>query len=176
MGEYLVNLLSKDNIDIFVTSRAEKISQGNIHYLRGDAHDLTFLNDILNEFWDVIVDFMNYNTLEFENRIDLLLKSTSQYVFLSSSRVYAGLNKIITEESPRLLDICTDKDFLSTDEYSLSKARQENILKISNFNNWTIIRPYITYSKNRLQLGVFEKEDWLFRALNGKTIILSNEI
>ena len=69
-----------------------------------------------------------------------------------------------------------DEEYLKTDEYALSKARQEKILEESGYLNWTIIRPYITYSKERLQLGIYEKEDWLYRVLNGKTIIFSKDI
>lgn len=176
MGAYLVDLLLRDNIEVFVTSRKQRLSQGKLYYLQGDAQDIIFLRDILCKHWDVIIDFMNYSTLNFKNRVDLLLKSTSQYIFLSSSRVYANSDKLITEESSRLLDISDDEEFLSTDEYSLAKARQEDILRYSGYNNWTIIRPYITYSENRLQLGFFEKEGWLFRALMGKTIVLSDAI
>ena len=56
-----------------------------------------------------------------------------------------------------------DEEYLKTDEYALSKARQEDILHRSGKNNWTVIRPYITYSEIRLQLGVLEKELWLYR-------------
>jgi nucleoside-diphosphate-sugar epimerase len=47
-------------------------------------------------------------------------------------------------------------------------------LENSGSKNWTIIRPYITYGRYRLQLGVLEKEEWLFRALGGRTVILSS--
>jgi nucleoside-diphosphate-sugar epimerase len=65
---------------------------------------------------------------------------------------------------------------LSTDEYGLSKARQENILFSSKLSNWSIIRPYITFGIDRLQLGVFEKEEWLYRGLNGRSIVFSKDI
>lgn len=54
--------------------------------------------------------------------------------------------------------MCRDEDYIKTDEYALQKARQENILLGSKYKNWTIIRPYITYNKERLQLGVLEKK------------------
>lgn len=49
-------------------------------------------------------------------------------------------------------------------------------LEIQVKKNWTIIRPYITFSENRLQLGVLEKEEWLYRALKGRTIVFSKDI
>ena len=119
---------------------------------------------------------MVYTTAGFKERVNYLLDATTQYVFLSSARVYADSEQPITETSPRLLDISQDEEFLSTDEYSLSKARQEDILRNSGRNNWTIIRPYITYSENRLQLGVLEKEEWLYRAIHGRTIVFSIDI
>lgn len=176
MGIHLVQLLADNGIDTVVTSRSKRTSEGCVSYLLGNAHDLEFLEPILDKHWDVIVDFMVYKTYELLNRIDLLLSATTQYVFLSSARVYAGSDFHIDESASRLLDVSTDKEFLATDEYSLAKARQENILMKNGNSNWTIIRPYITYSESRLQLGVLEKEEWLYRALNRRTIVFSNDI
>lgn len=85
-------------------------------------------------------------------------------------------DSLIEESSKRLLDTSTDQTFLQSDEYSLAKAREENFLLSSPNRGWTIIRPYITYYDERLQLGVFEKETWLRRALVGKKIVFSKNI
>lgn len=176
IGVHLVKNLSKNGFDTYVTSRSYKKAENNLSYLKGDAKDISFLKEILIEHWDTIIDFMVYSTEEFKNRVDFLLSSTSQYVFLSSARVYAESVQPITETSDRLLDVSKDTEFLLTDEYALAKARQEDILKNSGRINWTIVRPYITFSKERLQLGVLEKEDWLYRALRGRTIVFSSDI
>lgn len=176
MGNYLSDILSRDNHQVTVTSRSKRDSAGNVTYIKGNAHDLVFLESVLKKRWDAIVDFMVYSTPEFEERHKTLLNATNQYIFLSSSRVYAESDVEIKESSPRLLDVSKDTTFLSTDEYSLTKARQEDILKNSGMKNWTIIRPYITFSAYRLQLGVLEKEQWLYRALKGRTIVFSEDI
>ena len=177
MGTHLVDLLNQQGHEVTVTSRSRSDTAGHVHYQKGDAHDLRFLNPILaKERWAAIIDFMLYSTPAFEARAQLLLEATDQYVFLSSSRVYARSSTPLTEDSPRLLEVSTDQDYLATDEYALTKARQENILFASGRSNWTIIRPYITFSSNRLQLGVLEKEDWLFRALKNRTIFFSKDI
>ena len=176
MGIHLVELLSKRGIEVYVTSRTKRDTSGNISYVQGNAQDIDFLETLLQERWDAIVDFMVYSTDCFKDRIELLLNASSHYFFLSSARVYADSEVPITETTSRLLDKSVDKEYLSTDEYSLAKARQEDILQNSKFTNWTIIRPYITYSQNRLQLGVLEKEEWLFRALHGRTIVFSKDI
>lgn len=177
MGTYLKDLLDQQGNQIYITSRSKKIGTDSIHYLEGNAHKKEFLDGVLNlHTWDAIVDFMVYNTDEFQDKVNQLLEATQQYVFLSSSRVYADSKDKIKENSPRLLDISTDSQYLTTDEYALAKAKQENILQQSSHKNWTIIRPYITYGLERLQLGVFEKEDWLYRAIQGKPIIFCKEI
>lgn len=176
MGSHLATLLANDATDVAVTSRNRSGISGAVRYLGGDAHDMDFLAGVLSEPWDAIVDFMVYNTPAFGNRLRTLLGATAQYVFISSARVYAKSASPLIEDSPRLLDVSTDKAFLATDEYALTKARQEDLLRQSDRSNWTIIRPYITYSEARLQLGVLEKEDWLYRALKGKAIVFSSDI
>ncbi|GHV89138.1 hypothetical protein AGMMS50267_14980 [Spirochaetia bacterium] len=171
-----MQLLSNNGIETVVTSRQPPTPDGKVRYVQGNAQDIQFLQQLLREHWDAIVDFMVYTTELFKERVNLLLNATPQYVFLSSARVYSNGESPISETSPRLLESSLDNEFLATDEYSLAKARQEDVLRNSGRKNWTIIRPYITYSENRLQLGVFEKEDWLYRALHGKTIVFSEDI
>lgn len=177
MGMHLVECFKNTKIEVFVTSRKSRNSEQNVKYVKGNAKDFNFLQDLLTDKWDAIVDFMVYNTITFKKHIDLILNATSHYLFLSSSRVYADTkDEPINESSARLLDVSDDENYLLTDNYALTKARQEDILKESKKLNWTIIRPYITYSENKFQLGVFEKEDWLYRALKGRTIVFSYEI
>ncbi|MBR4033109.1 MAG: NAD-dependent epimerase/dehydratase family protein [Clostridia bacterium] len=177
MGIHLIKLLENNGVEVFVTTRRQVMSHGAIRYIQGNARNLDFLKGLLSEHWDAIVDFMSYSTEEFRNRVSLLLNATEQYLFLSSSRVYANSEIPIREDQvARLLDISDDSEFLSTDEYSLAKARQENILQESGRKNWTIIRPYITFAENRLQLGVLEKEEWLYRVLHGRSIVFSEEM
>lgn len=176
MGVHLVEKLAEQNHDVHVTSRSRSGQQGNITFIKGNAKDDTFLAQLLDQHWDSIVDFMVYSTVQFENRYKRLLSATKHYIFISSSRVYANSSLPLTESSPRLLDLSEDKQYLATDEYALTKARQENNLFQSEQKNWTIIRPYITYSAERLQLGVLEKEDWLYRAVHGRTIVTAKDI
>lgn len=176
MGEHLVNLLSERGDKVSVTTRSARQSKDNIEYIQGNAKDDCFLDSLLGRKWDAIVDFMVYTTPVFQKRAPKLLAATAQYFFLSSARVYADTGEPIREESPRLLDSSRDPAFLATDDYSLAKARQEDALRQSSSNNWTIIRPYITYSEQRLQLGVLEKEGWLYRVLQGRTIVFSEDI
>ncbi len=178
MGVHLVELLAKRGDEVYVTSRKKRDNKNNVTYFKGNAKNIDFINPILKSYyWDAIVDFMTYHTEEFNKHIDDLLSATKQYIYLSSSRVYAQSNNGLTEDSPRLLDISNDKDFLNTDDYALYKAREENILtNHAKYNNFTIIRPYITYSETRLPLGILEKETWIYRALHGRSIVFPKDI
>lgn len=171
MGVYLAPELIKLGYEVHITTRSDRASDENVRYIRGDAHNKEFLEKVTADKYDAIVDFMSYSTSEFRGRYQQLLKNTKQYIFLSSYRVFAD-DEIITEESPRLLDVSTNEEYLKTDEYSLAKARQEDILRSAKTSNWTIVRPAITYSKERFQLGTLEADAWLWRALQGKKVIL----
>lgn len=178
MGRYLAELLHKDGKNVYVTSRSYHNSVERLHYIEGNAHDDVFLNKIFEEkgSFDCIVDFMVYSTVELNHRCNLLLSNTKQYIFISTARVYADVQGRISENSPRLLDVTKDKNLLNSGDYCITKAEQENILINSKKRNWTIIRPYITYSNQRFELGVYPKEEWLYRAINGKKIVFSNDI
>ena len=178
MGNDLVRILSENGNQVYVTSRRRRQSQyPNVVYIQGDGKEDAFLRQLIKKNrYDAIVDFMSYSTDAFQKRIRLLLEATNQYIFFSSGRVFADSKELITEESNRLLDVCGDSEYLKTDEYALAKARQEDILKDSEKRNWTIIRPYVTYSNIRLQLGFQEKELWLYRVLHGRTLVFGNDI
>ena len=176
MGTPLVKRLSKENL-VYVTSRKKREGNNNVSYIQGNAKDRTFLLQTLSLYnWDAIIDFMIYTIEELSELAPIFLESTAQYVFISSSRVYAQSEEKITEETPRLLEASTDNVYLQTNEYALAKAREEDVLFKSGKKNFTIIRPTITYNTYRLQLGVLEKENWLYRALKGRSIVFSHDI
>lgn len=176
MGVPLVSLLSEKN-EVWVTSRSVRAAQGNVHYIQGDAQSRDFLLSQLRiRRYDAVIDFMVRSKENLESVLTEILRATNQYIFISSARVYAQSEAPITENTPRLLDISTDEEFLRTEEYSLAKAREEDLIINHGLKNWTIIRPSVTYNDYRLQLGAFEKEGWLYRALHGRSIVFSEDL
>lgn len=172
MGVYLVPELKSLGYSVTVADRVEFKGDG-ITTIIGDAMDYTFMNEVLKNGYDAIYDFMIYtDTNDFLKRMDMLLPATQQYFFLSSYRVYADHDEYITENSPRLLDVTTDYEYLKENEYALYKAKEENLLRNSKYNNWTIIRPAITYSKNRFQLVILEQGTVVHRTILGKKVAL----
>lgn len=139
MGIHLVSLLKDTDNEVYVTSRKAHADEDNIRYVKGNAQDDDFLKGLLVQHFNVVVDFMAYKTQKFRQRVELLLSQVDQLIFLSSARAYADSTEPICEDSARLIDICEDKEYLATDEYALFKGREEDILKSSNFKNWTIV-------------------------------------
>ena len=177
IGTPLIDSLNEKKYNVFVTSRKRHEDYGFVKYIYGNAMDFTFVKGICEKIIDidVIIDFMVYELDEFNQRYIYLLEHTKQYIFISSSRVYANSSSLITEKTSRLLDTINDEEYLKTNEYALKKAREEDLLIESTFKNWTIVRPYITYNNNRLQLGTLEKEYWLRRAIEGKKFIITRK-
>ncbi len=170
MGIPLQNHLLNLGYNVHVTSRSEH-ENGSVIYHCGNAHETVFLDALLKDDYDAVVDFMSYKTDEFKERVSTLCSRTGHYIFLSSSRVYSPSDDLITEDHPRLLDVCKDEKYLKTDEYALTKARQENVLRNSGYMNWTIVRPSLTYNFERLQYAIGEKEEWLYRYLHNEKIV-----
>lgn len=179
IGTYLVPALLHLGHQVDVTTRQKNgESRNGVNYLIGDARECEFLGRICEaRRYDAIIDLMVHTTEAFGPVSRLLTSTTGHYIFVSSYRVFANRGLLpITEYSPRLIEVSTDTEYLSTNDYALEKARQEDILRRSNLKNWTIVRPGITYSKNRFQLGTLEANTLCFRALQGMPVIMAREI
>lgn len=175
IGGHLSELLVNCGSEVVVTTRKERKGREGISYVMGDAHDPLFLGEVLSKGWDAVIDFMLWSSCAFERVCSQLLSSCEHYIFLSSYRVFAD-SPLITERSPRLLDVVEDREYLATDEYALAKARQEDILRRSGRINWTIVRPAITYSQGRFQLCTLECDTWFPLALSGHVVPLSEDM
>lgn len=179
IGVYLVPELLRHNHEVHVTTRSHKnCNNSQLRYICGNARNEEFIDKITyGTKYDAIIDLMSYRTNEFRRIHGILLNRTEHYLFVSSYRVFADTGMTpITERSPRLLDVCDDKAYLATDDYALAKARQEDILRASGKNNWTILRPCITYSRARFQFGTLEANTICYRALQNIPVIMAREI
>ena len=173
MGKYLVPELLKMGYEVDAMTLDDTVStQKGLTYIKKNAMDIDVMKEILKNNYDAIVDFMIYETSKFAERFELFLQNTKHYISLSSYRVYADEEHPIKETSPRLLDVTRDKEYLQTEEYGLYKARCENILRASKYDNWTVVRPAVTYSSYRFQLVTLEAYVFIRRAKMGLPVIL----
>ena len=176
MGVYLVPKLIERGYAVDVASLdTVESNTPNLRYFTGDCMDVGYVSELLKNGYDGIVDFMIYRQNTFEERYKMFLDNTSHYIYLSTYRIYANEEHPVKETSPRLLDASKDEEFLATDDYALYKAKGENVLLASDYNNWTAIRPAITYSKRRFQLVTLEALHVVGRTLRGKKLLLPKE-
>lgn len=147
-----------------------------LHFIRADATTEYLADFLRNRRYAAIVDFVHtVDTDALKRRIDLLLAHTDQFVFVSSYRTYANRDKVITEDSPQLLDVVHDEKYLATDDYSIPKTRGERYLASLGVKNYTIIRPIISFTHYRLDLVTVGGYALLYRARSGKRIPLPEE-
>ena len=173
MATYLVpELICRGDEVVGVSLDAVTSDEPLLTYVRADAKDKAFLSDLVMQGFDAIVDFMVYNTVElFREYFEIFRQSGAHYVFLSTYRVYAG-EKPISENSLRILDMERPSDFVTEREYSIYKAEEENMLHLSGYEKYTIVRPAVTYSSHRFQLTTLEANVLIYRMLRGKTVVL----
>ena len=173
MGRYLVPELLALGYDVTGVGLDESAPwQGSAKYIKGNAFDKEFLSLLLREGYDGVVDFMSYASVPFSDYANLFLDNCAHYIFLSSCRVYDDKEIPVRETSPRLLDSSDDEVLKGSNDYCIHKAKAENLLWASDYNNFTIVRPATTFSTMRLQLVTLEFRDCVARALNGKKVVL----
>ncbi len=174
MGRHLVPELVKLGYQVTgVSLDVQNDPVPGVVYHTGNCFDKEFLASLLQEKFDGIVNFMSFAAKHpWEGYYKLFLDNTDHYIFLSSCRVYADEEVPVKETSPRLLDVSTDQALLASYDYCMHKARAEDLLWSTDYNNFTIVRPATTFSEMRYQLVTLEAKDTVGRARKGKKVVV----
>ena len=149
MGQFLVPYLVNLGYKVTAVSLDDEVPYSDaVTCIKGDAFDMDFLKSLLAQKFDGIVNFMIYwpPKRRFEDYYKLFLDNTDHFIFLSSCRVYADEEVPVKETSPRLLDVSKDEELLASDDYCMHKARAEDLLWSTDYNNFSIVRPATTFS------------------------------
>ena len=93
MGTHLAPLLASRGYTVDVISRdPEVMPDPRVNYLYTSiSSDEQVLELLTAKHYNAIVDFLKYSIPEFETRHKIYLEHTDHYVFLSSYRIYNGL-------------------------------------------------------------------------------------
>lgn len=143
--------------------------------LVGDIHREDAVRELLKDrTFDVVADFIAFETPDVERDIRLFTGKTKQYFFISSASAYQKplSSPWITEGTP-----LHNPYWL----YSRNKAACENILRAAyDSDNFpvTVIRPSHTYCERSLPLGLHgPKGSWqvLDRIRKGKPVIIPGD-
>ncbi|MBQ0101333.1 MAG: hypothetical protein KBT31_00870 [Firmicutes bacterium] len=114
IGTYLIKEARAAGWAVDVVCMEETASNDPfLRYIKHDARDFAYMKALVNDRYDVIVDFMVYqpNPDDFHPFADLYMEKANHYLWLSTYRVY-GPSSPITEKSPRLYDITLPDDFV----------------------------------------------------------------
>lgn len=175
LGTYTAEELLKQEYFVDIICLEDKISNDkNLKYYKAQAN-LKYLEEFLrNKNYDGIVNFIHYpDVVEYPPVHKLLMSHTGHLIVLSSYRVYADEQHPITENAPMLLDVSTDKEFIENEKYAISKAKLEKYLNNEcKGQNWTVVRPVISFSKLRFDLVTYYGHDLLTKIKNKETIPL----
>ena len=176
MGKYLVPRFAEMGYQVDGVS-FDDVTSGlpNVTYLKANAKDKDVLRQLLAKKYDGIVDFMIYPTGDLPYYLPQMLDHTDHYIYLSSNRIYDNKEHPVKESSPRLIDTADNLILRNSDDYSIYKARGENIVRALPKKNWTIIRPAITYSLMRYQLVTLEAPNTVGRAFAGKAVVVPEQ-
>ena len=174
MGRHLVPELVKLGYEVTgVSLDVQKKPIPGVKYHVGDCFDKAFLSELLKEKFDGNVNFMSFGKKHpWPEYMDMFLQNTDHYIFLSSCRVYADEEVPVRETSPRLLDVSKDEALLASYDYCMHKARAEDLMWASDYNNFTIVRPATTFSEMRYQLVTLEAKHTVGRASKGKKVVV----
>lgn len=178
LGMYTAEELLKLGHKVDILCLEDKTSDDeNLKFYKGEA-SLDYLTDFLNgNKYDGIVNYIHYEDIDDYKPIHkLLIESTKHLIVLSSYRVYADEQHPVTEQAPMLLDVSTDKEFVATEKYAISKAKLEKYLNSEcKGQNWTVVRPVISFSKLRIDLVTYYGLLVLKKAKNNEIIPLPSK-
>lgn len=158
-----VYILNRGNRTHFIDPRAQLIKAD----LRNEPED-ALREKIFKECpsYDVIIDFLSFNPEHLKRTLSILDAQFKQFIFISSSTAYKkkSEDEILTEQSA----IGNQKW-----DYAYNKYLCEELLKKTTIN-YTIIRPYVTYGKNRIPFPIIPGNQYtlLARIMADKPIIM----
>lgn len=168
-------LALENGIDVYILNRGRKEKErldSRIHVIIGNVRNVDDTKEKIKDlYFDVVIDFLSYTKEQLENTLSIFNKKCDQFIFISSATVYRKTepNEKITENT----------ELYNPDwEYSLDKIECEKLLEENykaNRQNYTIIRPYVTYSNKRIPFAIIpQHKQWSLanRIILGKPVVL----
>lgn len=149
----ICRLAVNKGIEVSVLNRGNnnsKLPKGVTIY-KGNFHSKQDLLQCLEYGkYDVVIDFLSRIPSDIEHVYSIFSNNCQQFIFISSACVYRRAKEDfpIKETSPK-----PNKDWsYNIEKYNCEKKMIEKSKGSSSY--YTIIRPYITYDKNRIPFGI----------------------
>lgn len=153
IGGAITEAASKRNMDVYVVSRralfGKWLKLEGVHGVQGDWKDNAFAENVVKEYYDVIVDTQVFQVDQLKRSLSIVNGHCKQYIYISTDSVYEHPAKIMSENDP--IDI--NKIYW---KYGIDKRKGELYL-LQNGSKydffWTVIRPTITFGDTRIPVG-----------------------
>jgi nucleoside-diphosphate-sugar epimerase len=175
LSRAVVDLSLDFGYNVYVLNRGKRGVSPDVHLLQSDINDKTRVNSLINDlYFDVVVDFIGYTKTQVEGRINIFKGKCNQYIYISSTAVFATAGeKIINEESPLINQLW---------QYGVDKVACENtVITLCKENNipYTIVRPGVTYDNTRIPFRLMPPYSYHWtiveRIKNKKPLIIWND-
>jgi nucleoside-diphosphate-sugar epimerase len=130
-------------IDLYLLNRGKrKVEIAGAKTLIGDIYNMSEMKTLLkNHSWDVVINWIAFETKDIERDFELFNEKTKQYIFISSASAYQKppVHPVITESTPLKNPYWQYSRNKIACEELLNKYYRENDFPI------TIVRPSHTY-------------------------------
>ncbi len=158
--------------DVAVFNRGKRPEElpGSVRQITGDLHDQTAYAELGAEHWEVVCQFMAFELPQAERDAEVFGGRCGQYIFISSASAYQKppTRVIVTEDVPVVNPYWTYSQRKADMEARLLEQHAESRLPV------TIVRPSHTH-RTRFPGGIASGDDWAWRMLNGKPIIVHGD-
>jgi len=163
--------------ELYLLNRGTKINSAPMgaKVLTADINNEILVSELINDMkFDVVVDFIAFETSQIQRDIRLFSKRTKQFIFISSASAYQKPLSYykITESTPLVNPYWQySRDKIACEETLMEEYRKENF-------PITIIRPSHTYSERSIPLAIQGKNGaWqvIDRIMKEKPVIIQGD-
>lgn len=148
-------LLHGDTVYVINRGHNQTAEEARYHQITCDIRDTpSVTKKIGNLRFDVVADFLSYNSSQLNNTYRIFAPRCKQFVFISSCCVFRRSSEdgVICEESYKPNKVFS----YGYDKYLCEQKLQE--LSKDFECKYTIVRPYITYGDTRVPFGLSPRE------------------
>ena len=147
-----VDLAVRRGHDVFVLNRGQRAEPPlAVRALIGDVRDPSVARSLLaGRTWDVVIDFVAYDTSHVDQDIELFRGVTSQYIFISSASAYQRpvSHYLVTESTPLANPFWAySRNKIACEERLVMAYREEGFPVV-------IVRPSLTFGDTQIPLAI----------------------
>lgn len=167
----IANYAIDKGMEVYLLNRGSKkqFFHPKAHVLIADLRDVEDVKEKIKDlYFDVVVDFLSFNTSHLKSTLAIFNGKCNQFIFISSATAYQDAS-IITENTP----LGNPNWPYAQNKFECEKLLEQNYSE--NGQKYTIVRPYVTYSKTRIPFAIIPHDkQWTLanRILLGKPIVL----